>query len=778
MVSQTAEVVDQLLRRGFSIDDIVVLTGRGVKRSLVLKAEHIGSHSTRRFSGTSRPGRPGRGAGRDRAATTPSASGCSPSAASSSSSACTRSSTGRGSSRGRSCRRCCAPAGSPAAARGASRSCAPRRAAARASPPPSRSLALALVAAWAAAQPQAGRRPRRRRARRARRGRHRARTHARGRGRRHRPAVRRPAVRAQRGRGGRAAARRRAGRARARRPAAAGVPDTWIRLAQFQLLAGNAAAAQRTVRPALYLDPRSAPAQAIFLEASRKLAAAERAKARAKAKARRADGRAPGRAGGRGGAWPAGAGRPERPWRCRSDAATLRERGGWCSTLVPDPPRRTIDPRPTVDRGGSSLDSRVRSATPAPAPRRAHARHARAHASRALTARRPSAPAAPPAARRRARAHGHVGEPGVAQHRRERARGEEPQVVGARVQALLERAPAQRLDARRPGAAGSASSRAASRPSAAPAAPRRAGRRRRRRARASHPSRRRRTRPRRTAAPRPRRPARRAPAAPARARAAPPPPETSTAVTTAPARRSAPPRTPRRRSPGRARGRRRARGPAAARGARRSAPARRRRAPPATPRRASPPRRRRYGRARDPRCAPPAVVNSTLGARPGGAQNAPRRRSTAGIVFTRIERSSDDRPVLEVEEVEPDEVVEVQLRAARHLPQPGDARQHEVALAMPVLELVVVALGQRPRPDERHLAARDVPQLRQLVEREAPQHPSDRRHARVVAHLEQRAVRLVVMLELGLVARRRPGTSCGTSGTRTAAPPMPGRIEW
>ena len=65
-------------------------------------------------------------------------------------------------------------------------------------------------------------------------------------------------------------------------------PDTWIRLAQFQLLEGNAAAAQRTVRPALYLDPRSAPAQAIFLESSRKLAAAERArvkKAKAKKKA-------------------------------------------------------------------------------------------------------------------------------------------------------------------------------------------------------------------------------------------------------------------------------------------------------------------------------------------------------------------------------------------------------------------------------------------------------------------------------------------------------------
>ncbi len=53
-------------------------------------------------------------------------------------------------------------------------------------------------------------------------------------------------------------------------------PETWIRLAQFELLAGNAVAARRTVSPALYLDPRSAPAQAIFLEATRKLNAAKK----------------------------------------------------------------------------------------------------------------------------------------------------------------------------------------------------------------------------------------------------------------------------------------------------------------------------------------------------------------------------------------------------------------------------------------------------------------------------------------------------------------------
>jgi tetratricopeptide (TPR) repeat protein len=58
-------------------------------------------------------------------------------------------------------------------------------------------------------------------------------------------------------------------------------PETWIRLARFELLAGNAAAAQATVRPALYLDPRSAPAQAIFIEASRTMDEAAQAKAKA-----------------------------------------------------------------------------------------------------------------------------------------------------------------------------------------------------------------------------------------------------------------------------------------------------------------------------------------------------------------------------------------------------------------------------------------------------------------------------------------------------------------
>ena len=52
VVRRTADVVDKLLQQGFSIEDIVVLTGRGVKKSVVLKSDFIGKHRTRRFAGT------------------------------------------------------------------------------------------------------------------------------------------------------------------------------------------------------------------------------------------------------------------------------------------------------------------------------------------------------------------------------------------------------------------------------------------------------------------------------------------------------------------------------------------------------------------------------------------------------------------------------------------------------------------------------------------------------------------------------------------------------
>src|SRR5947209_1768167 len=106
-----------------------------------------------------------------------------------------------------------------------------------------------------------------------------------------------------------------------------------------------------------------------------------------------------------------------------------------------------------------------------------------------------------------------------------------------------------------------------------------------------------------------------------------------------------------------------------------------------------------------------------------------------------------DRPVLEVVEVETYEVVEAEVDAAGDLPKAGHSREDEVALPMPVVELDVVAQRQRARADERHLAAKHVEDLRQLVDRVPAQEAPDPRHTGVVLDLEERTRGLVDRLE-------------------------------
>ena len=59
---------------------------------------------------------------------------------------------------------------------------------------------------------------------------------------------------------------------------------------------------------------------------------------------------------------------------------------------------------------------------------------------------------------------------------------------------------------------------------------------------------------------------------------------------------------------------------------------------------------------------------------------------------------------------------------------PGPDRE-PAALALGVL--VDLDLDRRPRADERHLAAQDVDEVRQLVDRRAPQERADARDPRV-----------------------------------------------
>ena len=75
-----------------------------------------------------------------------------------------------------------------------------------------------------------------------------------------------------------------------------------------------------------------------------------------------------------------------------------------------------------------------------------------------------------------------------------------------------------------------------------------------------------------------------------------------------------------------------------------------------------------------------------------------------------------DRVAVDVLEVEAKHVGSAEQATAAHLPQSGDAGQHVGA----PLELRIEHLGfpveRRPRTDERHLAAHDVEELRDLVE--------------------------------------------------------------
>src|ERR671911_1276954 len=138
--------------------------------------------------------------------------------------------------------------------------------------------------------------------------------------------------------------------------------------------------------------------------------------------------------------------------------------------------------------------------------------------------------------------------------------------------------------------------------------------------------------------------------------------------------------------------------------------------------------------------------------------SAPRGKEAlirAGSPDDRRERLEDDgdvhgrRPMVDVVEVEPHGLLPRQVGPPAHLPQPGDARFDQQSAVDVVLVHVDLGLERRPRPHHRHLPSEHVPQLRQLVDRVAAQGPPHPGDARVGAQLEQHAVGLVAVLEVG-----------------------------
>src|SRR5207237_10726404 len=94
------------------------------------------------------------------------------------------------------------------------------------------------------------------------------------------------------------------------------------------------------------------------------------------------------------------------------------------------------------------------------------------------------------------------------------------------------------------------------------------------------------------------------------------------------------------------------------------------------------------------------------------------------------------RPVVDVLQIELHPAIEVDVVAAADLPETRQSGLHRQAAAMPPLIRADFLRNRRTRADETHVAFEDVPELRQLIERELPEETSDGGDARIVFRFE------------------------------------------
>ena len=129
----------------------------------------------------------------------------------------------------------------------------------------------------------------------------------------------------------------------------------------------------------------------------------------------------------------------------------------------------------------------------------------------------------------------------------------------------------------------------------------------------------------------------------------------------------------------------------------------------------------------DQAAAAPAGAVGTSGAR----RFMNGRTRTWSIGPEQDDQVEQQRPVVDVEQVEAAVGLERRVVPGLDLPQAGDAGAHLVAGLQLGGELGDLGRQRRPRADEAHVAAQHVEQLRQLVEAERPDKPPDPRDARV-----------------------------------------------
>src|SRR5438105_4869532 len=75
-------------------------------------------------------------------------------------------------------------------------------------------------------------------------------------------------------------------------------------------------------------------------------------------------------------------------------------------------------------------------------------------------------------------------------------------------------------------------------------------------------------------------------------------------------------------------------------------------------------------------------------------------------------------PVLDVEEIQPQVILEIEFAPSAHLPQAGDAGRDLEALHLPVLVPIDLVRQGWSRTHQAHLALQHVQELRELVEAE------------------------------------------------------------
>src|SRR4051794_38452095 len=99
-----------------------------------------------------------------------------------------------------------------------------------------------------------------------------------------------------------------------------------------------------------------------------------------------------------------------------------------------------------------------------------------------------------------------------------------------------------------------------------------------------------------------------------------------------------------------------------------------------------------------------------------------------------LEQQADiapEGPVRDVEVVEFDHLLERDPRPPQHLPQARHPRGEVEAVACVAVDATVLVLDERTRADEAHVAPKNVPQLRQLVDAQVAQDATDARDPRV-----------------------------------------------